>query len=248
MLVDANKVKSFITEPNLEVELRPLLLFRGQVTAGQAKARFNFLRTAMEAELPTVPEITKASAGGNDVAHLCGLHAKTGWQRLSIFGFFSRILQSPSVLERTKGLRDYIHWVVKQTPRGRIYHLDRISETSVWSKRAWRRVSRARKPRTPLAEYYPYITTAPTSDHELLLAVESIIPKTLPHEVRADVCQDMIVSILTGEITLDNLRDRRGEYIKSIFKQMPSRYGHLSLDAPMIFGDGKSRTLGETIV
>lgn len=247
MIVDTLKVKTFVTEPNLEIELRPLLLFRGGLTPGRAKACFNFLRTSMEAELPTLTKITKASVCSNDIAHLCGFHSKSGWERMGMLGFFARVLQSPTVLSRAKGLEEYLHWVIEQTPNAWLFLLDPIAETNIWSTREWRRPPRKRV--APMTEFYPFISGTPTDDHDLLLAVEALVPKYLPTDTRADVCQDMIVSILTGEITLDNLRDATKPYIKRVFKDAPSKYGHLSLDAPIIFGDGgKSRTLGEMLV
>jgi hypothetical protein len=79
--------------------------------------------------------------------------------------------------------------------------------------------------------------------------VESLVPKTFMVDERADLCQDMIVAVLTGEISLDNLRDRRGEWIKTALRNAPSKYGPLSLDAPIGFsGEGRIKTLGETIV
>jgi hypothetical protein len=247
-LVDTTKIKIFITEPNLETELRPLLLFKGGLTPGRAKACFNLLRVAMDAELPNATEITRLSKGPDDTAHLCGFHAKSGWQRMGMMGFFSRILQSPSVLGRTKGLEEYVRWVINQTPNAFIFNLDPIAPLNTWSTREWRRPPSVRKQRQPMAEFYPFITTTPTEDHELLLAVDRMVPKGISADIRADVCQDMIVSLLLGETTLDNLRDSTPQFVKRLYKEMPSKYGHLSLDAPLIYGDGKSRTLGETIV
>lgn len=247
MLVDTTKVKQFITEPNLEIELRPLLLFRGGLTIGRAKTCFNFLRYAMEAKLPTMAEIWRASSGDNDIAHLCGFHARSGWQRMGMSGFFSRVLQSPSLLTKTPALRDYIYWVVDQTPRGVIYPLDRLSEIgSRKSLHEWRRPAKKRV--APMAEVYPFITTTPTEDHDLLLAVDRLVPKNISADSRADICQDMIVAILLGEISLDNLRDSTPQFVKRIYQQMPSKYGHLSLDAPLIYSDGTGKTLAETIV
>jgi hypothetical protein len=247
MLVDTMKVKQFITEPNLEVELRPLLLYRGSLTIGRAKTCFNFLRYAMEAKLPNMTEISRASGVENDIAHLCGFHAKAQWQRTSMSGFFSRILQSPSLLNKTPALRDYVHWVVEQTPRGVIYQLDRISEIgSRKSLHIWRRPTKKRP--SPMAEVYPFITSTPTEDHDLLLAVDRLVPKGIAADVRADLCQDMIVSILTGEIAIENLRDATPQYVKRLYKEMPSKYGHLSLDTQLFYGDGESKTLGDTII
>lgn len=249
MLIDADKVKKFITEPDLEIKLRPLLLFKGGLTPGLAKTRFNFIRVAMEAELPTMTAIREASKVENDIAHLCGMHAKYGWERMGMSGFFSRVLQSPSVLKRAPGLEDYIQWVVGNTHMGFIFPLQPIPETNIWSKRDWRRPPRRPRQKRGLAtEFYPFISGEPTSDHDLLLTVEKLVPRGIPSDIRADICQDMLVSILTGEITLANLQDATPRYVKQIYQDMPSKYGHLSLDAPLIYGDGKSRTLGETII
>lgn len=245
MLVSAN-VKKFITEPNLEIELRPLLLFRGGLTPSRAVTNFNLLRGAMDAQLPTMTAISQSSTVSNDAAHLCGVHRKSEWGRMGMAGFFSRVLQSPSVLNRAPMLKDYIHWVVEQTPNAFVFNLDPIPEMNIWSTRAWRRPQRKRV--APLAECYPYITTAPTEDHDLLLSVERLIPKTLPHEIRGDVCQDMIVAVLTGEVTLDNLRDAPAKYMRQFFKQMPSKYGPLSLDAELDFEGGKGRTIGSRVM
>lgn len=244
MKLDATKIKEYITEPNLGIELRPLLLFNGNLTEGKAISRFNFLRAAMDAEVSTLTEFTKLSIGANDDAHLCGFHAKFGWERMGIQGFLGRVLDSPTILDRTTGVKDYIHWICGNTVNCHPLKLTRISEASYRSRRDWRRRQRV----APMAEVYPYIVGTPTNDHDLLLAVESLVPKTFLADERADLCQDMIVSILTGEISLDNLRDRRGEWIKTALRNAPSKYGPLSLDAPVYLGEGKSRTLGETIV
>lgn len=247
--MDASKIKSFITEPNWEIRLRPLLLFRGGLTPVRAKTCWNFLRASMEAELPNMTCITEASSGLNDPAHLCGFHAKSGWQRMGMLGFFSRVLQSPAVLKQEPRLKDYIYWVVDQTHMARLFTLDRIPETNIWSTRDWRRPPKApRKQREGIAEFYPFITSTPTKDHELLLAVERLVPKAIPSDVRADICQDILVAILTGEQSLENIKDATPQFVKRLYREMPSRYGHLSLETPMFYSDGKSRTLGETIV
>ena len=244
--LNPNKVKAVIVEPNLEIELRPLLLFNGQLTIGRAKSYFNFIQVAMGAEIPTVAALVEQSKVKYDAAHLCGLHAKSGWSSLSIAGFFSRLLQSPSVLTRTKGLKDYVHWVKEQSPRTWFLDLHPIPETSPWSKRQWRRVAVERQPQELIPEHWPYISGTPTSDHDLLLTVDRIVPKHLPPASRADICQDMIVAILTGETTVGDLQDSVPEYMKRFFKQFPMKYGHLSLDAP-VFGDS-NQTLGDTLV
>ena len=79
----------------------------------------------------------------------------------------------------------------------------------------------------------------------MLCAVDAIVPKYLPNQTRADMCQDMIVAILSGDVTLDNLKDGLPKYLKQFLKGAPSKYGHLSLDQPVGYGD--TRTLGQTL-
>lgn len=245
MKLNTVKIKEYITEPSLGRNLRPLLLFNGNLTEGKAVSRFNFVRAAMDVEVPTLTELNKLSVVANDDAHLCGFHAKFGWNRMGMQGFFGRILQSPTVMERVAGLEDYIHWVFENTPHSFPFILTRISETSHWSNRDWRKVRKQRI--APMAEVYPYVTTTPTEDHELLLAVDRLVPKNLHADARADLCQDIIVQILVGELSLDNLRDAPRRYFQKAMTAAPNKYGALSLDAPQMFGDEMGRTLGETI-
>lgn len=247
MIVDISKVKNVVTERWSDADLRPLLLFRGGLTEGRARRLLNFTRAMMIAEVQTATEIAKLSRVENDVAHLSGLHAKSKWERMGMQSFFSRILQSPTILERVAGLEDYIWWVTGSTPHFYPYQLDRIPEFNKWSTRDWRRP--AKKKREPMAEYYPFITKAPTEDHDLLLAVDALVPKSLLNEVRADVCQDMLVAILSGEATLENIKDAPKKYVSQFFRQSPSKYNHLSLDTPMYRGENAGmRTLGESII
>lgn len=237
------RVKAIVTEPWNEVELRPLLLFRGSLTLGNARRRLNFLRAAMLAEVPDVTALSQLSKAEHDVAHLCGLHAKSGWERMSVAGFFGRVLLSPSILHRAPGLDEYIYWLLDNTPSFEINLLDRIPEFNKWSTRDWRRPPR--KPREQLTEYYPFIRGQATEDHELIIAVDALVPKVFMNDVRADVCQDMLVAILSGEVTLDNLKDGLPKYLKQFLKGAPSKYGHLSLDGPA--GVNDTRTLGEAL-
>jgi hypothetical protein len=81
----------------------------------------------------------------------------------------------------------------------------RLPLPSDWSKL----LARPKKP--PLLKpqelqlSYPYIRK-PRDEHALLLGVNAIIPKTLLAAMRADICQDVILAILEGEISLEGLR------------------------------------------
>ena len=88
------------------------------------------------------------------------------------------------------------------------------------------------------------MTEQATEEHALLLAVDSVVPKGLNTDTRADICQDLLVDILSGELTLSALRASVSTYIRRFFRKNVS-WAHVSLDAP-IFGGGK-RTLAEVL-
>lgn len=72
------------------------------------------------------------------------------------------------------------------------------------------------------------------------------VPKTIQHEVRADVCQELLLAILTGELTRENFTDHVGEYVRETYKQLGDRYKEISLDAPL-YRYGESYTLLDTL-
>ena len=98
------------------------------------------------------------------------------------------------------------------------------------------------------ASFYPYlIHEAKQDDHELLMLVNNAAPKHVPEQMRADLCQDMIVAILSGEMDKTELEGSVKEYTKKIYQMFPTRYGPLSLDHPPPWDD-TGRTLGELLV
>jgi hypothetical protein len=97
------------------------------------------------------------------------------------------------------------------------------------------------------AAYWPYLKDTNHQDYEMIAVINNAVPRTLPEYVRADICQNLAVSILLGEIQLDDLQKAIPVLVKSAWKDSPSKYGPLSLDAPLNYGESKSKTLGETI-
>lgn len=242
--LDLTKVKKRIRDSaSLAIKLRPLLLFRGNLTEGRVVSLYNLLASAKDAEVRSMTAISKASQLLTDPVHYCGLHSV--WTRMGMTGFICRLLQSPTVLALESDWKDYLEFLAENS-KAWLYPLDPISGSSYRTRRLWRQIYRT--PLEPVTEYYPFITGKPTSDHDLILAVDRLVPKYLPSDVRSDICQDMIVAILTGETSFENLRDAPKRYIKERLQQAPSRYGHVSLDAPVITGDNRSRTLAEMLV
>lgn len=107
-----------------------------------------------------------------------------------------------------------------------------------------RRTRKLRQRLAPLATCYPYIREG--EEIELLLLVNEAVPKTIPHEVRADVCQELLLSILTGELTRETFIDHIGAYTREAYKQLGDKYKEISLDAPL-YRDGQTYTLLDTL-
>lgn len=96
-------------------------------------------------------------------------------------------------------------------------------------RRAAQRVEDALKPKGGLQ--YPYIIhEGGKPEHDLVRLVNNIVPKWLHPDMRADVCQDLIVGILAGDFDKDNLALPAKEMLKRVQKMFPTKYGPLSLD------------------
>lgn len=108
------------------------------------------------------------------------------------------------------------------------------------------RVVRLPKPRILRSELvYPYLLDTQVEGADLLLAVNAAVPKSLPQDVRADVCQELILACLAGEVDARQIAAHAPHFIKQHYKRYPRRFGIVSLDAP-IFGDG-TKTLAEVL-
>jgi len=92
-------------------------------------------------------------------------------------------------------------------------------------------------PPTPLPEFYPFLTGGEQSC-DLLLAVHSLVPP-LPEELRQEVCQDAIVTVLSGACSLLELPDRMNEIIR--IAQRRNNPWTLSLDQPIAGTDLRLR-------
>lgn len=79
---------------------------------------------------------------------------------------------------------------------------------------------------------YPFLVhDGGRPEHDLLKAVNRAVPQWLPPDMRADVCQDLVVGILAGDFDKDNLHLPAKEMLKRVQQMFPVKYGPLSLDA-----------------
>jgi hypothetical protein len=207
--------------------LRPLLLFMGSQSEGRIRSLWNLLTTLKDMDVPSVTEAIKL-ARMEDYRHVCGLHANP--TNSTFCSIVSRVVARKDVAQLVPGLWEYARHL-GHSSGGNIFTLDPIAEQAyrVRSSRDWRLAPRAF--RETLPELYPYISGNPTSEHEMLMAVDQIVPKGLPNSVRSDVCQDMIVAVLSGDTTVENLRGDLKKYMGQFWKMFPDKYGHISLDA-----------------
>lgn len=109
------------------------------------------------------------------------------------------------------------------------------------AQRAARKLERDRAAREPkkfvLREQaaqisYPFlIHDGGRPEHALLRAVNAAVPRHIMGDLRADICQDLVVGILCGDFEQDDLTLPSKEIIKRVRKMFPEKYGPMSLDA-----------------
>lgn len=266
--VDLEKLKAQIPERAFDRLHDGSGMFEVAYSAGQARSLWNLTIAAADAEVDDFESIYRMAEESHDLAHLCGLHKfrwrKSKWHELR--QFWSFIWHDPRFVDLKNGLRGYIEHVCENSrsrfgrsskPLGlleispRLRHLlgDAQDLRLPWRSSEWFKTREDRKRASrivyePLTEFYPYIAKSPTEEHDLLLAVDRAVGRRLPEEWRGDFCQDLIVSILSGDLAVENLDDELPNYLKLFKREMPNKYRTLSIDAP-IYGEG--RTLAETL-
>lgn len=118
----------------------------------------------------------------------------------------------------------------------------RASDTGLRLPPEWRDAIRQRRPAsTPRVTLeYPYITTV-NGSHSDLLAVNALVPRGLDPHFRADVCQDIMLAVAEGDVSIGDLSDPRlvQQFVRACRRRNYESSGRaLSLDAPMM--DGRS--------
>jgi hypothetical protein len=240
-------MKELAIEKAKEIICEPV----GLTLSGRNQNLLKFTRLCMASEVQTINEIEAIKSGSHDLVHLSGVH-KFRYSSLKaeeLRWFWSCLWRDGKFMYQVKGLREYIIDVLEASsskggwckrPMGLFLGNSGWGRaTYPWRTSEWyaERRANSRVPFVPVSEFYPYITSEPNEEHQFLLEIDSLVPKGLPNEMRSDVCQDMIVAVLSGQTTIENLKDSRAQYIKQFYKQFPVKYGHLSLDAPLKVGE-----------
>jgi len=234
-----------ISTEQAQTDMMPLVLYPGAMTVGRAQALFNFTMAAQASEAARLGDVAKLSQRWPDMAHAVGLHKPITAER-TVGQFWGRVLDNPEVLRTRPGMRDYIRAVLADSgyqpsvPR-------RIDRYSPWSTRDWRRRGAPRTPAEPLPQVWPFVPESTGNiEHDLVAAVDAAVSKTIPEIIRQDVCQDLILAVLEGEVAMEALAGSSERYVKAVFRRYPTKYGPLSLDAPLPWSDG-GRSLHDTL-
>ena len=263
------RLKNRIAERRPDEWFIPMTLYVGNYTIGQAQANWNYLQALYELEVMTTAQAFKIGRESFDLLHICGRHAPM--QSSSLGAFIGRVVNSPDVWATLEPrVKEYIQdFIAEQgigfrclvSPRRRI---SAISTDHHHVRRSYRRdphyqsaTERRLKKREwdakysgviqPTANFWPFAVKQAPTEHDMLHAIDRAT-RGIPEQWRQDVCQDLVVAVLSGETTLENLRDAIPKHVSGVFKMHPIKYGHASLDAPVghINGYG-SRTLGDLL-
>lgn len=238
--VPLETLERHIIAPGFEKHLEPLLLYRGNLPLGRVHRLWNFTKAMMLQGADTIADATQRLSMNPDFSHLCGPNTRV--TNRSLEGFWSRVLATPRIHGEDPELIEFIRemnfWRRNLEPLSEIVHDPRvrwIGEYRTYIPTARKsRDHKGRPAREPKHQdlVYPFlIHNGGGPEHELLREINRVVPKYLPPDMRADVCQDLIVGILCGDFARDDLNLPLKEVLKRVRKMYPSKWGDISLDS-----------------
>lgn len=83
------------------------------------------------------------------------------------------------------------------------------------------------------------------SPERIMMAVESCIPKRLPRDVREEVCAEMLLAHVSGDLAIEDFGTQAREYVIKVYGMFPIHGAPLSLDA--LFDETSGRALHDTL-
>lgn len=231
MNIDTTKLTEHIAMPDWERRLTPLFLFKGS-RPNRIRTLWNVAYAMYLAEMPTYGTAVRDLSKTDD-AHLCGLHAALQHQGLR--GIFGRMRACKPLTDSvSKAFTEYVEWV---HPSQCVYQPVPLVSRDPYRFGWWRKAPEKAKKKWRMPEArshevpYPFVRNAQTKEHELLMAVHKMIPRGVSHHIRGDLCQDMLVAVLSGELKLENVPDHIAAFRKQANKFNPERGGIVSIDA-----------------
>lgn len=233
-------------------DLLPLMQFHGSRSLAQQRSMWNVLQAMYVFEIETTSELLRLGALYPNTTHLCGRHAPV--QRSGFQGFISRIESAGSDFKLRRDdtdFRDYLNWFVHEN-RVAMFSYKKTS-VDVYGQEKTRRFV-AKYGKTHLDKHQPvYWPFEGDYDGKLrergaleelpdyVMQIGALIPTRMPATLREDLCQDLVVAVLTNEISLDEMKieSRMRHYIRHAFETHPLRYGRYSLDS--VLGDDEDQ-------
>lgn len=85
--------------------------------------------------------------------------------------------------------------------------------------------------REPFLLVWPYVRDVDSADNQLLITVNRFLPRTLPEQVRADVGQELLLAVLSGELSEADIPLHVPFFTRRIWGQQQSRFKELSLES-----------------
>lgn len=76
---------------------------------------------------------------------------------------------------------------------------------------------------------YPYVRRNPRHSQQVVLEVYEMLPRNIPHDVRGDMCQDILLAITEGLFTFEEIPDKIDEFAKSARGYLPNRWMEISI-------------------
>lgn len=222
-----------VVRPGIDKHLVPLCLYMGTRSFGRIHRWWNFSLAAMEQGCDDLTDIVKLSHHP-DYSHLCGPETKVC--RLSTQGFFTRLRDNPGVTDNIPGMTE---WATHVMPRPFSFHRVPLEsfEKGCAPWRVFRINKKAKAPGnvrpTAAQACYPYIAHDPKKDgFDLVSKVNKAVPRGIPDDLRADICQDIICAVLMGDLDADSLNGGTiKDFVNAGRKMFADKWNFMSLDA-----------------
>lgn len=236
--IDSSKLQEHIALPDWEKSLLPLFLFRGSQPY-RLRALWNIAYAMYLAEADSVFDGQRVLVPDEDHGKLCGILNPPTLNGLR--GIFGRLRGCKALSDSvSKAFTEYIEYI---HPAQCIYTPVPYEAERADRKAWWRGVKRPDRKLFKLPEAksheraYPYVQSK-TPEQELVAEIYALVPKSIPIEIRGDLCQDLIVGVLSGETTVANIPNVIAKYAAKARKIMPDRWKTISIDAELPGTDG----------
>lgn len=236
------QLQARVVEAPSDEAFLPLLQFMGHKGIGSQKTWWNTLQALYVFELQTTGEAFRLGQTAANTLHLCGRHAAI--QRCQLTGFLSRIHSAGAdfkLLDLDRHLREYVRGFIADNALERTIFT--YTKTNVDVLARWqyaRSLARYGKPHFDrhCPVHWPFEAEINRVEMpDVVMEIGELVPPSMPESLRQDLCQDLVVAVLSGETTIEQLRGSMRFYIQQAFRHHPLKYGRFSLDGGLWYGD-----------